>query len=119
MRWRSEGGGDPEGRQEVGHTRIFHTGRAVSRETIDELVTDRRFAYRNRSGPFRYYRGIVELAPNAQGGTDITWSGRFAPKLPFSGRFWRWYLTRYMRRMADGLAHYAADSQLRNGSEKH
>ncbi|GAB3968320.1 SRPBCC family protein [Actinoallomurus acanthiterrae] len=102
-----EGGGDPEGRQQVGDTRIFRTGRAISRERIVELVTDRRFGYENVSGPFRSYRGTVELAEAPQGGTDIIWSATFEPKLPLSGPFWRWYLTRFMQRMADGLAAYA------------
>ncbi|MCO5996357.1 SRPBCC family protein [Actinoallomurus rhizosphaericola] len=104
-----EGGGDPAGRQRVGDTRIFRTGRAVSRERIVELVADRRFGYENVSGPFRSYRGTVELAAAPQGGTDITWSATFEPKLRLSGPFWRWYLTRFMQRMVDGLASYADD----------
>lgn len=105
-----EGGGDPGARQEVGDTRIFRTGRAVSRERIVELVPDRRFGYENVGGPFRSYRGTVELAEGRQGGTDITWSAVFVPKPRLSGPFWRWYLTRFMQRMVDGLAAYAADS---------
>ncbi|WP_234384744.1 SRPBCC family protein [Streptomyces sp. MMG1121] len=100
-------GGDPEGPQQVGDTRVFRTGRATSRERIVELVTDRRFGYENLSGPFRSYRGTVELAEVPQGGTDITWSAVFEPRLRLSGRFWRWYLRRFMQRMADGLAGYA------------
>lgn len=109
-------GGDPEGQQEVGDIRVFHTGRAVSREEIVELIADRRFVYENVSGTFRFYRGAVELAAASQGGTDITWSGSFDPKLRFSGRFWRWYLTRFMQRMADGLAAYAGDTRFRTGT---
>ncbi|WP_049560923.1 SRPBCC family protein [Nonomuraea sp. SBT364] len=98
--------GDPEV-QRIGDTRIFRTGRSVSRERIVDLVTDRRFVYDNEGGPFRSYRGTVDLAPAPAGGTDITWSAVFDPRLPLSGGFWRWYLTRFMRRMADGLAEYA------------
>jgi hypothetical protein len=105
-----EGGGDPDGRQQVGDTRIFRTGRAVSRERIVELVPDRRFGYENVSGQFRSYRGTVELAAAPQGGTDITWSAIFEPKVRLSGPFWRWFLTRFMQRMADGLASYAGDA---------
>ncbi|WP_433204047.1 SRPBCC family protein [Nocardia sp. CA-107356] len=104
-----EGGGDPDAEQRVGDTRIFRTGRAISHERIVELVADRRFGYENASGPFRSYRGSVELAEAPRGGTDITWSATFDPKLPLSGPFWRWYLTRFMQRMADGLAAYATD----------
>ncbi|MEV0390755.1 SRPBCC family protein [Nonomuraea sp. NPDC050643] len=99
--------GDPGGRQRVGDTRIFRTGRNVARERIVELVTDRRFVYDNLGGPFRSYRGTVELTPLPEGGTDISWSAIFDPKLPLSGGFWRWYLTRFMQGMADGLAAYA------------
>lgn len=109
-------GSDPEGRQEVGDTRVFRTGRVISREKIVELVADRRFVYENVSGPFRFYRGTVELAAASQGGTGITWSGSFEPKLRFSGRFWRWYLTRFMQRMADGLAAYASGTRFRTGT---
>ncbi len=111
------GGGDPEGQQKVGDTGIFRTGRVISRETIIELITHRRFVYENLSGPFRFYRCAVELAPASQGGTNITWSGSFEPKLRFSGRVWCWYLTRFMQRMADGLAAYASDTHFRTGSK--
>ncbi|KOG91797.1 ATPase, partial [Streptomyces varsoviensis] len=80
-----EGGADPEARQEVGETRVFRTGRAVSRERVVELVADKRFGYENVAGPFRSYRGAVELAESPRGGTDIVWSVTFEPKLPLSG----------------------------------
>lgn len=105
-----EGGNGPAGRQQVGDIRIFRTGRAVSRERITGLTPDQRFTYENESGPFRSYRGAVELAEAPHGGTDIIWSATFEPKLPFSGPFWRWYLTRFMQRMADGLARYASQN---------
>jgi hypothetical protein len=106
----AEGGSDPAGQQQVGDTRVFRTGRTVSRERITDLIPGRRFSYENVSGPFRSYQGVVELAEAPQGGTDITWSATFEPKLPFSGPFWRWFLTRFMQRMADGLAQYASRS---------
>lgn len=98
--------GDPEEQQQVGDTRIFRTGRNVARERIVELITDRRFVYDNAGGPFRSYLGTIELAPASGGGTAITWSATFDPKVPLFGGFWRWFLTRYMQRMADGLAAY-------------
>ncbi|MDI6411898.1 SRPBCC family protein [Streptomyces albus] len=112
----TEGGGDPGERQGVGDTRVFRTGRSVSRERVVELVADRLFGYENLGAPFRFYRGTVELAEAPQGGTDLTWSGRFEPKPRFTGRFWQWYLTRFMQRMADGLAAYAAAEERRAGA---
>ncbi len=109
-----EGGGDPGALQQVGDTRVFRTGRAFSRERVVELVSDRRFGYETVGGPFRSYRGTVDLAQAPQGGTHISWSAVFTPRLPLSGRFWQWYLTRFMQRMADGLATAAPRSR---GSE--
>ncbi|AUA15270.1 SRPBCC family protein [Streptomyces sp. SID8361] len=103
--------GDPGDPQRAGDIRIFRTGRAVSHERIVELITDKRFAYENVNGPFRFYRGAVELTRSHGGGTDIVWSAHFAPKLPLSGPFWRWYLTRFMQGMADGLARHAEGSR--------
>jgi hypothetical protein len=99
--------GDPDSAQGPGDVRSFRTGRVVSRERIVELAEDRRFVYENLSGPFRDYRGTIDLEQLPEGGTAIAWSAHFTPKLPLSGWFWRWYLTRYMQRMADGLAKFA------------
>jgi hypothetical protein len=112
-----EDGSDPAGQQQVGDTRIFRTGRSVGRERITSLIPGQRFTYETIGGQFfRSYLGVVELAETQQGGTDITWSATFEPKLPRSGPFWRWYLTRFMQRMADGLAGYASQSPVpRNG----
>jgi AraC-like DNA-binding protein len=48
----------------------------------------------------------VALAQAGDGGTDIGWSGEFAPRPAFSGPLWRSYLTRFVRGMADGLARH-------------
>ena len=98
----------PTDRQRVGDSRVFRTGRNVSRETIMELVPGKRFGYDNvDGGVFRSYHAAVDLTPAPGGGTDIAWSAEFEPRLPLTGGFWRWYLTRFMQRMADGLADYA------------
>jgi hypothetical protein len=106
-------GGDPADRQQIGDIRVFHIGRVVSRERITDLVPDLRFAYEIEGGPFRSYRGVVELEAAPEGGTNITWSADLEPKLPLSGPFWRWYLTRFLQRMADGLAAAAGSRELR------
>jgi hypothetical protein len=105
-----EGGGDPAGRQQIGDIRVFRIGRVVSRERITALVPDRQFAYEIEGGPFRSYHGVVQLEA-ASHGTDITWSAAFEPKLPLSGTFWRWYLTRFLQRMANGLAEASAQTE--------
>ncbi|MEU7872633.1 SRPBCC family protein [Dactylosporangium sp. NPDC049140] len=106
-----ENGTDPGRLARVGDTRIFRTGRAVSRERVVELVTDRRFGYEIVGGrTFRSYRGLVELASDGRGGTTVTWSATFQPAVRFTGPFWEWFLTRFMRRMAAGLAAHAVAS---------
>jgi hypothetical protein len=110
-----EGGNEQTGQQQVSDIRVFRTGRSVSRERITDLVPDRRFQYETVGGPFfRSYHGVVELAEAPQGGTAITWSATFEPKLPLSGPFWSWYLTRFQQRMADGLARYAGRARHQN-----
>ncbi|MEU0241268.1 hypothetical protein ABZ234_26600 [Nocardiopsis sp. NPDC006198] len=59
-RGRVEGGGSGE-LQRVGDIRAFRTGRTVVRERIVGLEADRRFVYEALDGPFRSYRGTVEL----------------------------------------------------------
>ncbi|KUF16757.1 SRPBCC family protein [Streptomyces silvensis] len=102
-----EGDGDPDRRQQIGDTRIFSIGRNAARERITGLVPDRTFSYENPGAPFRTYHGTVALAEAPGGGTDITWSAVFEPRLRLAGPFWRWYLKRFMQGMADGLAAYA------------
>lgn len=99
-----EGGGDPAAPQQVGDVRVVRIGRVTSRERITVLVPARRFGYEIEGGPFRSYRGVVQLEVAPDGGTSITWSAAFEPKLPLSGPFMRRYLTRFLRQMADGLA---------------
>jgi hypothetical protein len=100
--------GDAEGAEGVGTTRVFRTGRNVSREKVEELVPDRRLGYVMVGGPLRDYRGDVSLSPAADGGTDICWRATFSPKIPGTGWFWQLFLSRYMRRFVDGLAAHAA-----------
>ena len=104
-----EGGGDPAGRQQVGDVRIFRTGGVASRERIVELVEDRKFVYDNAASPFKSYRGTIELSETPDGGTGVAWSATMEPKMPFTGAFWRWYLTRFLQGIANGLAAYAAN----------
>ena len=61
---------------------VFRGGRVTGRDTIAELVPDRRFAYTHTSNlPVRDYRGEVELEPTSSG-TAIKWVSSFEPKIP-------------------------------------
>ena len=100
------GAGEPEG---VGAVRILRSGRVTGRDTIAELIPERRFAYTHASSlPIRDYRGEVDLEPLAGGGTAIRWVSTFAPKVPGTGRLMRRALDGFVAKLTDGLAQHAA-----------
>jgi Polyketide cyclase / dehydrase and lipid transport len=92
---------EPEG---VGAVRVLRSGRVTGRDTIAELVPDRRFAYAHASSlPVRDYRGEIDLTPSA-GGTEIRWVSTFRPKVPGTGALLRRGLDGFIEAMTDGLA---------------
>ena len=97
-----EGAGEREG---VGAVRLLRSGRVTGRDTIVELVENRRFSYTNASSlPVKNYRGDVDLEPLAGGGTAITWVSEFDPKFPGTGALVRRGLEGFIAKVADGLA---------------
>jgi uncharacterized protein YndB with AHSA1/START domain len=100
-----EGADAPEG---VGAVRVFRNGRVEGRDTIVELVADRRLAYTNMSRlPVKDYRASVDLEPDGSG-TRIRWQASFTPTVPGTGRLLRRALSRFLRQCAEGLAGHAA-----------
>ena len=96
--------GDPEG---VGAVRVLRSGRVTGRDTIAELVPDRRFSYTHASSlPVRNYRGDVDLTP-VDGGTEIRWVSAFDPKYPGTGRLVRRGLDGFIAKLVNGLAEHA------------
>src|SRR3954469_9346030 len=99
------GADEPEG---VGAVRVFRAGRVTGRDTIAELVADRRLAYTHVSNlPIRDYRAAVDLEPTADG-TAIRWVAEFAPKIPGTGALLRRGLNGFVKGLTDGLAERAA-----------
>jgi hypothetical protein len=97
---------EPEG---VGAVRVLRSGRVTGRDTIAELVPDRRFAYTHASSlPVRDYRGEIDLTPVA-GGTEIRWTTSFEPRYPATGALVRRGLSRFIAACADGLAERATE----------
>ena len=95
-------------REGIGAVRIFRSGRVTGRDTIVELVPERRFAYTHVSNlPIRDYRGEVELEPTSQG-TAIRWVSTFLPKVPGTGRLMRRGLDGFVAGLANGLAEHAS-----------
>ena len=96
---------EPEG---LGAVRVFRSGRVTGRDTIAELVEDRRFSYTHVSNlPIKNYRADVDLVP-ADGGTQIRWVSAFDPKVPGTGGLLRRGLDGFVSKLADGLAAHAS-----------
>jgi Polyketide cyclase / dehydrase and lipid transport len=92
---------EPEG---VGAVRVLRSGRVTGRDTIAELVPDRRFAYTHVSSlPVRDYRGEIDLTPST-GGTEIRWVSTFLPLVPGTGALLRRGLDGFIEAMTHGLA---------------
>jgi hypothetical protein len=110
-----EGAGEREG---IGAVRVLRSGRVTGRDTIAELVENRRFAYTNESSlPVKDYRGTVDLDPLPDGGTALTWVAEFHPKVPGTGALVRRGLDGFVRKLVDGLAARAtADAAARRAA---
>ncbi len=98
------GADEPEG---LGAVRIYRSGRVTGRDTIAELVENRRFSYTHVSSlPIKNYRADVDLTPTADG-TEIRWVSQFDPKIPGTGRLMRRGLDGFVGQHANGLAQRA------------
>ena len=99
------GADEPEG---IGAVRVFRNGRVTGRDTIVELVPERRFSYTHVSSlPIRDYRADVDLEPAGEG-TAIRWVSAFDPKVPGTGRLMRRALDGFIAALTNGLAERAA-----------
>jgi Polyketide cyclase / dehydrase and lipid transport len=98
------GAGEPEG---LGAARVFRSGRVTGRDTVAELVQDRRFSYTHVSSlPIRDYRADVDLEPTEHG-TTIRWVSSFEPKVPGTGAVLRRGLDGFVAKLVEGLAEHA------------
>jgi hypothetical protein len=96
--------GGHDGPHGVGAQRIFRTGFLRVFEEVPELVPDRRVSYLLLSGmPLRDYRADIDLEPNEAGGTRVVWRSGFQPEIAGTGWFFRWFMTRVLRRMVTDL----------------
>jgi hypothetical protein len=107
-----EGASEREG---VGAVRVLRSGRVTGRDTIAELVENRRFSYTHESSlPVKNYRGDVDLDPLPDGGTEIRWVSEFDPKVPGTGALVRRGLDGFIAKVVAGLANGAtADAAAR------
>lgn len=86
----------------------FVTRGIRSTERIVELVPERRLSYVLERGlPMRGYRADVDLTPEA-GGTRITWTSSFEPKIPGTGWLFQRMMTKVLGDLTAALATYAA-----------
>jgi hypothetical protein len=95
--------------------RVLRSGRVTGRDTIAELVENRRFSYTHESSlPVKNYRGDVDLDPLPDGGTEIRWVSEFDPKVPGTGALVRRGLDGFIAKVVAGLANGAtADAAAR------
>ncbi len=98
------GADEPEG---LGAVRGFRSGRVAGRDTLVELIPDRRFAYTHVSNlPVRDYRADVDLEPTPDG-TAVRWVSTFVPKVPGTGWLMRRGLDSFVAGLTHGLARHA------------
>ncbi len=94
--------------QGVGAVRRLRAGRWTLRELVEVAEAPRRLRYRLLSGmPVRDYVADVRLAPAPDGGTELTWSARFAPRVPGTGRLLARRLTALLGDISSRLAAFA------------
>lgn len=97
-----------DGRDGIGATRAFRTGKVVTKERITALEPERRFGYEGVENPqMADYHATVELIEMPGGGTEIRWHGTYLARRGMRWIF-QWYLRRFMQTMATGLAEHAA-----------
>jgi uncharacterized protein YndB with AHSA1/START domain len=104
-----KGGGEPEG---VGATRIFRTGRVLSRERVVTATPNETFSYELISGlAVRDYKAVVRLVPVGEG-TSIRWRSTFRGKIPATGWIYRRQLGKFIGLAVSGLAAAAESATL-------
>ena len=97
-----------DGGESLGAIRVFTTGAVRTREELVGFEPERSFSYSSLSGlPIRDHRADVTLAAR-DAGTAIGWHEDFRARLPGTGWLLEWFLRRFVRRCADGLARQAA-----------
>lgn len=102
-----EGDPPPDG---VGAIRRFGGGRVVSREEVVAFDPPSHLSYVILSGmPVRRYRADVTLEPDG-GGTLLTWSARFEPRIAGTGPVLRAFFTLVLRDFARRLARAASSA---------
>ena len=98
------GAPDPDG---IGALRRFALGPAGSREEVVAWDPPHHLGYIAVSGlPVRYYRADVDLETD-NGGTLVTWRGRFDELVPGTGPALRLLLTRLTAGFATRVTRYA------------
>jgi hypothetical protein len=96
----------------VGSIRRIGLRPVLVREQTVEYEQDRRHVYKMLSGaPVRDYQAEVVLAPADDGGTKITWQGRFTEQIPRSGPLLRFMLNRMIASFAKRLARSAEQDE--------
>lgn len=76
-------GADPNG---VGSVRRIGIGPPAFEETVTRCEAPTRIEYRvTRGSPLKNHHGRIEFAPGADGGTELTYTIDFDPRIPGTG----------------------------------
>ena len=76
-----------------------------------EVLPGRGIGYGLLSGlPLRDYRGVVTVEPDGRGGSTITWSSTFEPRVRGTGWFYRAVLQKFVTDLLPALGRAAAGS---------
>lgn len=96
--------------QGPGAVRRLCVGRWTLRELVEVAEAPRHLRYRLLSGmPVRDYVADVRLDPAPDGATQLSWSARFVPRVPGSGRLLSRRLTAVLGEVSSRLTAFAED----------
>jgi len=97
--------------ERVGTVRRSRRGRTVGWDRTTVLDPDRTFGYQHVKGlPVRDYVAAVELAPNLDGTTRLTWGADFRPRIPGTGAILRRGIEKFLSDCVRGLADHASNT---------
>lgn len=100
----------PNEAEHVGTVRRSRRGRTVGWDEITDLVPARTFAYRHVKGlPVDRYEAVVQLIPQENGSTVITWDVTFVPRFFGTGRLLQRGIAAFLESCLTGLLHHTAD----------
>ena len=99
--------------ERVGTIRRSRRGKTVGWDRTTVLEPGRTFGYQHVKGlPVRDYVAAVELTPNPDGTTRISWRADFRPRIPGTGAILRRGIEQFLSNCVRGLADHASTTAI-------